>query len=138
VLAFVFWHRPRAGVDSGDYEAALLRYHDRLAEEALEGVHGSAVYALADVPWLGAPGYEDWYFVEASFALDTLNAGAVSGPLRELHDAVAALTGPMAGGLYRLHEERCAGGAVWRRQMVLGPVSELCRPGAARLLRAGP
>jgi len=119
MLAYVFWHRPREGVNVASYEAELREFHARLGEEALEGVHGTATYAVDDLPWLGGPGYEDWYFLEASFALDTLNAAAVTGRVEEAHRPIAALTGGMAAGLYRLTD------GVWRRQMVLGPTPEL-------------
>lgn len=122
MLAYVFWHRPRAGVDAGAYETALVAFHEALGREALEGVHGSAALAVEDLPWLGGPGYEDWYHLEASFALDTLNAAAVTGPMTEPHRAVASLTGAMVGGVYRQVE------GVWRRQMVLGPIPELRGP----------
>ena len=122
MLAYVFWHRPREGVEEAAYEAALVDFHAGLDGEALEGVHGSATFALDGLPWLGGAGYEDWYFVEASFALDTLNQAAVTGSLGEKHRAIAELTGPMTAGLYRLVE------GAWRRQMVLGPVPELPDP----------
>jgi hypothetical protein len=121
MLAYVFWHRPRAGVDAETYEAALIAFHQELAQEALDGVHGSAVYATDS-------GYEDWHFVEASFALDTLNTAAVSGRMAGFHRAVAELTAEMSAGLYR-----DADGA-WRRQMVLGPEPELPRERPGRRL----
>lgn len=124
MLAYVFWHRPRKGVDPAAYETALVAFHRALAEEALDGVHGSACYAAGG-------GYEDWYFIEASFALDTLNTAAVSGRMTEHHHAAAALAGEMSAGLYREAE------GTWRRQMVLGPAPELPgpqgRPGHRRL-----
>jgi hypothetical protein len=121
VLAYVFWHRPRPGVDVAAYEAALVEFHRRLGAEAVEGLHGSSVFATED------GGYVDWYHLEAAFALDALNVAAVSGPMQAPHEAVAALTGEMTGGLYRLLD------GTWRRQMVLGPVPELPEPGGRRL-----
>jgi hypothetical protein len=121
MLAYVFWHRPRAGVDTARYEAALVAFHRELAGEALDGVHGSATYASES-------GYEDWYFVEASFALDTLNTAAAGGRLAEFHSAVAALTGDMSAGLYRDVD------GTWTRQMVLGPEPQLPRERPGRRL----
>lgn len=120
MLAYVFWHRPRASVDVAAYEAALVEFHRRLGAEAVEGFHGSSVFATEG-------GYVDWYYLEAAFALDALNVAAVSGPMQQPHGAVAALTGEMTGGLYRLVE------GTWRRQMVLGPDAELPEPGGRRV-----
>jgi hypothetical protein len=45
VLAYVFWHRPAAGVDAGAYEDALRGFH-----AALEGVR-SASFRVAALPF---------------------------------------------------------------------------------------
>lgn len=120
MLAYVFWHRRRAGVDVAVYEAALVEFHRRLGAEAVEGFHGSSVFATER-------GYMDWYQLEGAFALDALNVAAVTGPMQQPHQAVADLTGEMTGGLYRLVD------GTWRRQMVLGPEPELSEPEGRRV-----
>jgi hypothetical protein len=152
VLAYVFWHRPGAGVEPHAYEAALAAFHTALAADAPRGFVGSAAFRPDTAPWLPGegPAYEDWYAVEDWEALGTLNAAAVSGPRAAPHDAVAFEAGAGAGGVYRLiageglgaraalwlpkpdgepreafHAALAAtGGAVWMRQMVLGPAPE--------------
>lgn len=144
MLAYVFWHRPRPDAEADAYEAALTGYHRELAEEAVEGFHGSSAHAVAAVPWLeGAPGYEDWYLLEAAWALDSLGEAAITGRLEHPHRRIAALTGAMAAGLYRLVQGEgadgehatwfnahdpfpLAGSRLWRRQLVLGPTPEFC------------
>ena len=80
MLAYVFWHWPTAR--SGDkeaYEAAQKGFHSRLADLRPEGFVSSWSYELSSAPWLSnTPQYEDWYLLEGSAALDTLNAAAVS------------------------------------------------------------
>jgi hypothetical protein len=97
--------------------------------------------------------FEDWYLVEDWAALGALNDAAVTAPRRAPHDAVAGLAGEGRGGVYALHRgevggpaawagwvvkprgapypefearlaDAAAGGAVVRRQMVLGPAPE--------------
>lgn len=142
MLAYVFWHRPRPEAERSVYEQALAGYHRALAEEAVEGFHGSSSYEVDSLPWLdGEAAYEDWYLLEAAWALDGLGGIAVSGPLEEPHRRVASLTGSMTAGLYRLvaGESWDGGhaawfgrpledlpGSVWRRQFVLGPTPEYC------------
>jgi hypothetical protein len=104
MLAYVFWHAPAAGVSPRKHEAALARYHAQVAEVRPEGFHGSLSFRAAALPWLADAGvtYEDWYLLEASFALDILNQAAVGGSLRRPHEEVARNTAAMAAGLYRL------------------------------------
>ena len=100
--------------------------------------------------------YEDWYLVQDFAALGILNDAAVSASRAVPHDAAAALASGGIGGLYRLRQgvvtqprvahwfskpdgmpyrtlfaqlapvvEQCDG-ALWMRQLVLGPAPEFC------------
>ena len=103
----------------------------------------------------GHDSYEDWYLVENSAALDALNEAAISAARKSPHDRAASHAGGGHGGLYRLRAgqlvsapaftawfskpdgwgyaqlfERLTpslalGGALWQRQMALGP-GEFC------------
>ena len=78
VLAYVFWHRPYAEVSRSDYEAALAAFHEQLHRASCPGLEGSAAYRIFGAPWQGGgDGYEDWYVVASSWALDPLNSTAV-------------------------------------------------------------
>ena len=75
-----------------------MRFQQRLGQQQPPGFGGSASFRVAALPWLGnRPGYEDWYLLDGSWALDPLNAFAVAGPVMNAHDAAAA-----QGGLYAL------------------------------------
>jgi hypothetical protein len=108
MLAYLFWHRPIPGVDPSAYEAALRGFHESIREAPAEVILSSACYRLDRVPWLTAaegnhadePGFEDWYLVPDSAALDRLNEAAISARHRSFHDTAAALAGDGAGGLY--------------------------------------
>lgn len=103
MLAYLFWHRPSPAAPAATYEAALVTFHRRLAEAAAPGLRASAAYRISATPWLGGrEGYEDWYLVDASWALDPLNRWAVTGPMEAPHAAVAGLMETGAGGLYSL------------------------------------
>jgi hypothetical protein len=144
LLAYVFWHRPRPGVEATRYEEAQRSFH-----EGLEVV--SACFRVERLPFGGGPGYEDWYLVEDWTGLGELNAAAVDAGHRTEHDRAAALVGEGWGAVYA-----CVGGSaaiptvaewldkprgqraaefiaglgedltIWRRQMVLGPAPEFC------------
>jgi hypothetical protein len=143
VLAYVFWHRPGAGVEAAEYEAAQREFQARI-----DGP--SACFHVAELPFSSSPGYEDWYLVEDWAGLGALNAAAVDAARGAQHDRAAALVGAGWAGVYGL--VRGAGtipeaaswrdkprgrdldailadigdAAAWRRQMVLGPAPELC------------
>lgn len=150
MLAYVFTHRPDAGVSVTDYEDALRRFHAALAAARPRGFVTSATFRVGDH-------YGDWYLLESSAALDALNAAAVGAASKPSHDAVAAVATDGVGKLYILrHGEAHFGPGVethfskprgmgypeldrllapftdqpeanlWRRMMVLGPPPEFC------------
>jgi hypothetical protein len=149
VLAYLFWHRPRAGVETDEYEEAQRRFHRRLEVP-------SACFRLGQLPFAvnganGGDAYEDWYLVEDWDGLGRLNATAVNARHRDDHDRAAALVGSGWAGLYAhvrgevaIPEEASwrhkpigeplttlladvpAEAPVWQRQLVLGPAPELC------------
>jgi hypothetical protein len=143
VLAYLFWHRPRRGAERDEYEAAQRSFHAALETE-------SACFRLAELPFGGGPGYEDWYLVDGWAGLGALNAAAVDARRRPEHDRAAALAAGGWGGVYSLvrGETAIPAGtewrdkprgqasgdflaalpetAVWRRELVLGPAPEIC------------
>jgi hypothetical protein len=113
MLAYIFWHVPFADVSPGDYEAALLGFQADLASRPPPGFAACTAYRIAEVPWLnGRRGYEDWYFVSSSAALDGLNEAAVTPQRWDIHAAIASKMDFGQGGLYRhFHgEEQPLGG----------------------------
>jgi hypothetical protein len=146
MLAYVFWHRPRAGVSREAYEPRLLAFHSALGEAAVT----SASYRLEQLPFASRDGYEDWYLVDDWSAIGTLSELAIQGVEGSRHETVAELSGESWGALYALVQgpaaapagvmwtakppgegfdsllQRHAGETVWRRQLVLGPAPELC------------
>jgi len=106
VLAYVFWHRPAAGVAQEDYEAALQRFHGSLARNPPSGLSGSATLRAAELPWLAGAGqgYEDWYTLESWSALGVLEAAAVSSGHESAHHEAARRAGGGTAAVYRLIE----------------------------------
>jgi hypothetical protein len=94
LLAYLFWHRPRAGAKPERYEEAQRRFHERLEVP-------SACFRLERLPFGKGPGYEDWYLVEDWAGLGDLNAGAIDPRRRDDHDRAAALAAAGWGGIYR-------------------------------------
>jgi len=151
-LSYVFWHRPRPGADIDEYESALRAFHARLAVAGIPGFTTSWTVRLPSVPWLDArPGYEDRYLVADFTALGVLNEAAVAAPQKAVHDAAAVHTADGIAGIYRLiggaatptatsaswlskpegvtYQAFLDGvdigaGALWQRQMTLGPTPE--------------
>ncbi|MGH6673300.1 MAG: hypothetical protein ACRECV_15175 [Xanthobacteraceae bacterium] len=155
MLAYIFWHRPFAHVDRGRYEESILRFQGALARHKPPGLLAAASFRIEAVPWLGdQSGYEDWCVLDGSWAMDPLNAFAVSGAAQSPHDNVAAQMEQGQGGIYAhafgetppaaqssIHwltrprgidwraalepvRTQCPAANIWRRQMVLGPAAE--------------
>jgi hypothetical protein len=126
VLAYLFWHQPQDPAAIEPYEEAQLGFHSSLKRRPPVGLYGSAVFRVADLPWLArAPGadrskigqrdaaqagvaYEDWYLIEDHAALGVLGEAAVGRGHRTAHDDVARRSGAGAGGLYGLLEGNSA------------------------------
>ena len=158
MLAYLFWHEPRAEVDPERYVELLQGFHRALAAAPPPSFVRSWSVRLDVAPWDAGPrhAFEDWYLVEDWAALGTLNHAAVRAPRDEAHDAIASRATNGAGGLYLLQHgtldgpapwagwvvkphgepydtfepqlraavDAAGGGAVLRRQMVLGPAPE--------------
>ena len=109
MLAYAFWHWPQPQVDVTEYEARLRDFQKILRDHPSPGFRTSAVFRVSGLPWIQAEhGYEDWYLVEGSVALDPLNDAAIAPACRAAHDAAARLAAGGTAGLYRLR----AGNAV--------------------------
>jgi hypothetical protein len=91
MIAYVFWHAAPEGAAAA-YERTLLRFGRALAEARIPGFLGNASYAIGGTPWMPEPGYEDWTWLEGSWALDGLNEHAVAGAVKPPHDEVARMT----------------------------------------------
>lgn len=101
--AYVFWHYPFAEVNTQDYERALLNFQSHLTGTPPEGMRGCTSYRTSKIPWLNdREGYEDWYFVDSSAVLDSLNEAAVKPERSEVHTAAASKMEFGRGGLYYL------------------------------------
>ncbi len=92
MLAYVYWHAMPNNLAAEDYERNLLHFNDALANAKIPGVLANASYAIGQTPWLGEAGYEDWTWLEGSWALDSLNERAVSGSMEQSHDVIAQMT----------------------------------------------
>lgn len=156
MLAYAFWHVPRADAVAQAYESAHGGFHEVLRAARVPGLRGVRVSRLEAIPWLGGkPGYEDWHLLQGSATLDVLNDTAISEARRLPHDRIAALAGEGTAGLYGLRlgtsvtpaiaywlskpdgmsytafEASMAplateGCALWGRRMTLGPTPEFC------------
>jgi hypothetical protein len=157
MLAYVFWHQPKAGVEPADYEETQRSF---LA--ALDTT--SASFRVIELPFQPGGGYEDWYLLEGWQELGELNAAAVDSLRLAPHDRLAAMSADGWGSIYELVRgaPEIPDGAewldkprgepspafvaslpeatVWRRQMVLGPAPEFClaRPPSAARERVWP
>ena len=118
MLAYVFWHWPRRGIDSAAYEATQRRFHAALGTEPPPGFLSSRSVAIAGAPWAagGGAAYEDWYLTGGSAALDPLDHAAVTAGRQQPHAEAAAAAADGTAGLYRLRrgeDDAAAGWSVW-------------------------
>jgi hypothetical protein len=149
MLAYVFVHQPARGVGLQQYVSRLAGFHRALAVAPPAGFVKSWVWHLGTGP-LGEA-FEDWYLIEDWASLGALNHAAITGQPKAPHDQVAPLAASGAGAIYqlvygaptmaakyrirvakpigvryetfqpRLEQAAGADGALWKRQMVLGP-----------------
>jgi len=101
MLAYVFWHGPTEAGAAG-YLEGLAAFQRALADSGSPGFRGASVWSVPALPWCGGAGYEDWYLVDGSAALDPLDEAAVSGARQLPHDAAASRASWGTAGLYRL------------------------------------
>jgi hypothetical protein len=143
VLAYVFWHRSKAGVDLVAYEGAQRAFHESVGAP-------SACFRLDRLPFARDSGYEDWYLVEDWAGLGALNEAATDAARRDDHDRAAEMAAGGWGSVYALARgpaeipagvtwrdkprgeatavflDSLVARTVWRRQLVLGPALEFC------------
>ena len=112
MLAYVFWHAPRAD-DAARYGAGLAAFHTALADDPPHGFVRSWTMQVAAVSWLPpAPAhYVDWYLLDDFTALGALNEAAVTGTRQPPHDAVADLARTGTAGVVALVPGSDAAGA---------------------------
>src|SRR5438067_2475006 len=102
MLAYVFWHWPRAEVLRPEYEDHLRAFQQQINGALPPGLRGSTVYRITGAPWLpGGAGYEEWYLLDDTCALGTIEREAVSGVVGDVHNDVARLAAGGTAGLYK-------------------------------------
>ena len=124
MLAYLFWHEPRAGADADAYVARLQAFHGALAAAPPPSFVRSWSVRLDVAPWDAGPArlpFEDWYLVGDWAALGTLNEAAVRAPREEAHDAIAAMATNGAGALYALQHGTLSGPSSWAGWVVKPP-----------------
>jgi hypothetical protein len=104
LIAYVFWHSPRAEVSLETYENAHRGFLESLTGVPPEGLRRATVFRVDSAPWLLAETqvFEDWYLLDGSAALDVLNDAAIAGRTGAAHDQTAPLAANGTAGLYRL------------------------------------
>lgn len=118
LLAYVFWHWQRVGIDTREYESCQRAFQSALSRSPPIGFMGSFGVWTPGSSWATDSGeaYEDWYLLEDFGALGPIREAAVSGIRAAPHEAVAGLAGGGTGGLYDLRGGQVANHprhAVW-------------------------
>jgi hypothetical protein len=102
VIAYSFWHSADTGVVESEYEAALRAFMRQLLATGVPGLERCRSIRFDGLPWVpGRPAYQDWYELEDSTALDSLESGATTSAVAAPHSTIARLAGHGAGGLFR-------------------------------------
>ena len=106
MLAYVFWHWPKPGVDLAAYAANLRTFHKTLGDNKPPGFQHSTVFSIEGANWLDTKGpvFEDWYLIDNSAAMDRINEAAVTGACELPHNVVAVDAAGGTAGLYRLRQ----------------------------------
>ncbi|MGD0258093.1 MAG: hypothetical protein ABSB90_09505 [Thermoplasmata archaeon] len=102
-LAYVFFHRPLAGVSRAAYERALRRFHATLARTPPAGFRESSVLRLDTAPWAEPrprPVYVDWYVLGGFGILDSIRDVAYCPPWVGAHRSIARKAAYGWGALY--------------------------------------
>jgi len=115
MLAYLFWHEPRPGIDHAQYTSLLQGFHDVLAESPPPGFLRSWSVRLQRAPWEdgAARPFEDWYLVEDWTAIGRLNENATIGPRQEAHREIAVRATNGRGAIYRFDHGAVDGPAPW-------------------------
>lgn len=102
MIAYVFWHQKMELVSSKTYESALITFHRSLYNFGVRGYIGSQTFKIEGAYWMGATesGYEDWYLLEDSGVMDKINQAAISGSVKDPHNAAAHMATNLHAGLY--------------------------------------
>lgn len=92
MLAYLFWHARPDNISAAQYEKTLLHFGAALADAKVPGLLDNTSYSVGTTPWLGEAGYEDWAWLDGFASLEALNEHAVTGPMKQPHDAIAQMT----------------------------------------------
>jgi hypothetical protein len=115
MLAYLFWHEPRPGLDETEYTALLQSFHAALAGAPPAGFRRSWSVRLQRAPWEGGPAgiFEDWYLVDDWTAIGNLNDNATKAPRDEAHREIASRATNGRGAIYRFDHGTLEGPAPW-------------------------
>jgi hypothetical protein len=115
MLAYLFWHEPRPGVDEEQYVSLLQAFHAVLAEAPPPGFRRSWSVRLQRAPWDDGPAgiFEDWYLVDDWTAIGQLNENATKAPRDDAHHEIARRATNGRGAIYRFDHGSLDGPAPW-------------------------
>jgi hypothetical protein len=115
MLAYVFWHEPRPGIDEERYTNLLQSFHAALTAAPTPGFQRSWSVRLQRAPWDGGPSglFEDWYLVDDWTAIGRLNDNATKAPRDGAHHEIASRATNGRGAIYRFDRGSVDGPAPW-------------------------